>query len=63
MKVCALLNCSVDYTPDGNYSTYENSSMTKYTMSLTFNELDPLYNDEYDDDTTRKETQTTDIGF
>ena len=63
MKVCALLNCSVDYTPDGNYSTYQNSSMTKYTMSLTFNELDPLYNDEYDDDTTRKETQTTDIGF
>ena len=63
MKTCALLNCSVDYTPDGNYSTYENSSMTKYTMSLTFNELDPIYNDEYDDGKDNSGTQTTDIGF
>ena len=63
MKTCALLNCSVDYTPDGNYSTYENSSMTKYTMSLTFNELDPIYNDEYDNGKDNSGTQTTDIGF
>ena len=63
MKTCALLNCSVDYTPDGNYSTYENSSMTKYTMSLTFNELDPIYNDEYDDGKDNSGQQTTDIGF
>jgi len=61
IKVCALLNCSVDYTPDGNYSTYTNSSMTNYTMSLTFNELDPLYNDEY---TGKGESTTTNnIGF
>ena len=63
MKTCALLNCSVDYTPDGNYSTYTNSSMTSYTMSLTFNELDPIYNDEYDDGKNNSGTQTTDIGF
>ena len=61
IKVCALLNCSVDYTPDGNYSTYTNSSMTKYTMSLTFNELDPLFNDEYE--TTGEGAVTNNIGF
>ena len=63
MKTCALLNCSVDYTPDGNYSTYTNSSMTSYTMSLTFNELDPIYNDEYDDGKNNSGQQTTNIGF
>ena len=61
IKVCALLNCSVDYTPDGNYSTYTNSSMTKYTMSLTFNELDPLFNDEYE--TEGEGAVTNNIGF
>ena len=61
IKLCALLNCSVDYTPDGNYSTYINGSMTNYTMTLTFNELDPLYNDEY---TGKGESTTTNnIGF
>ena len=63
MKTCALLNCSVDYTPDGNYSTYTNSSMTSYTMSLTFNELDPIYNDEYDDGKNNSGQRTTNIGF
>ena len=61
IKVCALLNCSVDYTPDGNYSTYTNSSMTNYTMSLTFNELDPLYNDEYTGQ--GESTTTNNIGY
>ena len=60
IKTCALLNCSVDYTPDGNYSTYTNSSMTNYTMSLTFNELDPLFNDEYGGESGK---ETTDIGY
>tara|TARA_A100001515_G_scaffold29990_1_gene23418 strand:- start:646 stop:2070 length:1425 start_codon:yes stop_codon:yes gene_type:complete len=61
IKTCALLNCAVDYTPDGNYSTHTNSSMTSYTMSLTFNELDPLFNDEYE--TEGEDATTNNIGF
>ena len=50
MKLCALLGCSVNYTPEGNYATYRDSSMVSYEMSLTFNELDPIFNDDYPQD-------------
>ena len=46
---CALTNLSVDYTPDGSYMTYgENGSMTAYNLSLSFGEIEPNYEDEYD---------------
>ncbi len=46
-KECALKSCTVDYTPDGNYSTYEDGVMTSYQMELTFQELEPIYSDDY----------------
>jgi hypothetical protein len=53
-KECALTNCSVNYTPDGQYMSYDASkiderSMTAYELSLTFNELEPIFDDDYDD--------------
>ena len=47
IKECALVGCSINYTPDGNYQTYENSSMVAYQMTLSFNELEPIYHDDY----------------
>tara|TARA_S200000501_G_scaffold25455_1_gene22097 strand:+ start:157 stop:1590 length:1434 start_codon:yes stop_codon:yes gene_type:complete len=47
IKECALTGCSINYTPDGNYQTYENSSMVAYQMTLNFNELEPIYHDDY----------------
>ena len=47
IKECALVGCSINYTPDGNYQVYENSSMVAYQMSLSFNELEPIYHDDY----------------
>ena len=44
IKECALLSCNVNYTPDGSYMTYENSSMVGYEMSLSFQELEPIFN-------------------
>ena len=46
-KECALTNCGVQYTPDGNYNTFNDGVMTSYSMQLTFNELTPIYNDDY----------------
>ena len=47
-KPCALTNVSVDYTPDGSYMTYgENGSMTSYNLALSFGEIEPNYEDEY----------------
>ncbi len=53
-KECALTNCSVEYTPDGQYMSYDSSdiderSMTAYELSLSFNELEPIFDDDYDD--------------
>lgn len=47
VKECALTNCSVNYTPAGNYATYEDGAMTQYDLSLTFGELEPIYDDDY----------------
>ena len=47
IKECALLTCGVDYTPNNNYSTYEDGVMTAYTLQLQFKELVPVYNDDY----------------
>lgn len=49
IKICALSQCSVDYTPDGSYATFydEESTMTQYGLSLQFNELEPIFNEDY----------------
>jgi hypothetical protein len=48
-KECALTSCNVDYTPDGTYMTYDGDekSMTAYRLGLTFQELEPIFDDEY----------------
>ena len=51
-KECALMNMSVNYTPDGNYATYEDGIMTAYEMRLSFTEIEPVFNDEYGNDDT-----------
>lgn len=48
IKMCALTNCSVDYTPLGTYMTFNDGTMIAYTMSLSFQELTPIYNTDYD---------------
>lgn len=59
-KECALTDCSVNYTPDGTYMTYTDSSMTSYELSLTFQELEPIFDDEYYE---IDKNEDTSIGF
>jgi hypothetical protein len=47
IKECALLSCSVEYTPLGTYMTYPDGTMVSYTMSLSFQELEPVYDKDY----------------
>jgi len=49
IKECALLNVQTNYTPEGNYSTFEDGSMTMYDLSLTFGELTPIIASDYYD--------------
>lgn len=50
IKECALLNCAVDYTPNGTYMTYRDGTMVSYTLSLSFQELEPIYSGDYKDE-------------
>ena len=49
-KECALKSCDVNYTPENSYSTYTDGVMTAYSMTLSFGELEPIYNDDYGND-------------
>ena len=60
IKECALTGFSMNYTPDGNYQTYENSSMVAYEMQMSFQELEPIYHDEY---TALDQDRDESIGF
>lgn len=49
IKTCALKSVSVDYTPDGSYMTFndEARTMTSYSLSLQFQELEPVTTKDY----------------
>ena len=48
-KECALLNVGVNYMPDNSYMTYEDSSMVSYSLTLSFQELEPIFNSDFED--------------
>lgn len=54
IKICALTSCQIDFTPDNTYQSYEDtnafSQPVRSTMALTFNELTPIFRDDYGDD-------------
>lgn len=49
IKPCALLNFGVSYTPDGAYATYEDGSPVAYELQFSFQELEPIYDKDYED--------------
>tara|TARA_Y100000768_G_scaffold204967_1_gene154405 strand:+ start:2680 stop:4002 length:1323 start_codon:yes stop_codon:yes gene_type:complete len=49
-KECAMQSFNVNYTPDGNYSTYRDGIMTAYELTMSFGELEPVFANDYADD-------------
>lgn len=47
-KICALTDMQVNYTGTGAYATYDDATPVQINISLTFSELSPVYNDDYD---------------
>jgi hypothetical protein len=47
-KQCFLENISVNYTADGTYATYSNGTPVSMTLDLSFKELEPIYDIDYD---------------
>ena len=50
-KPCALTNMAVDYTASGAYATYEDATPVHMKLTLSFQELNPVYFSDYDDST------------
>jgi len=63
IKECALLSVGVNYMPENSYMTYENTSMVSYSLSLSFQETESLYNDDYDSDNNTPVSQLEDSIF
>lgn len=47
-KICALQSMSVNYAPSGTYATYSDSAPVNMNLSLSFQELTPIYAEDYD---------------
>jgi hypothetical protein len=59
-KECALTGLAVQYAPDGNYATYYSGSMAAYQVTMSFSELEPVFDSDYEGGGTNGETS---IGF
>ena len=52
IKTCAVTGCAVNYTPDGVCSAYEEGQPVSTVMSLRMQELEPIYDTDYQGDIT-----------
>ena len=46
-KECALQSMNVNYAPEGTYATFSDGKMVSYSITLQFQELEPVFNDDY----------------
>ena len=58
-KECALQSFTVDYTPEGQYATFTDGAMVSYQITMQFQELEPIFNDDYATD----QNKDTEIGY
>jgi len=52
-KPCALTNVTVNYTPEGKWMSYDGGMPISVSLSLRFQELEPIYNTDYSEDIAR----------
>ena len=46
-KICALKGFAVNYSPNGKWSAYEGGQPSSVTMTMTFQEIEPIYDTDY----------------
>ena len=61
IKTCACTGAAVNYTPDGIWSAYEKGQPTAITLTLEFNELEPIFDTDYDNNYFNYDPQRTDL--
>ena len=50
IKPSALTSFGVNYNPNGAYATYNDGGMVSYELSFSFNEMEPIYDIDYEND-------------
>jgi len=48
-KVCALTSMAVNYTASGTYATYADGTPVHMQVTCTFQEINPIYSEDYDE--------------
>jgi len=48
-KQCFMESIDVNYTADGTYATYDDGTPVSMVMTLSFKEIEPVYDTDYDD--------------
>ena len=47
-KECAMMSSTVNDTPDGSYATYSDGSMVSYQLTVNFQEIEPVFDKDYE---------------
>ena len=47
IKECALQSVTTSYTPEGQYATFSDGVMVSYQLTMQFQELEPVFNNDY----------------
>jgi hypothetical protein len=50
IKTCALTGFAMNYTADGNWSAYDEGQPVSVIMNMSFKELEPIYDTDYQED-------------
>ena len=61
IKTCACTGAAVNYTPQGMWNAYEKGQPVSITLTLRFNELEPVFDTDYDDNYFNYDPQRTDL--
>jgi len=48
IKTCALTGFAVNYAADGSWAAYDNGQPVSYILNMSFKELEPVYDTDYD---------------
>lgn len=59
IKACAIKSCSVNYTPEQIWASYERGQPVSIQISLTVQELEPIYDTDYQEVTDEKRLFTS----
>jgi hypothetical protein len=65
-KTCALTNMAMQYTDGGMYQSFTDGQPAHMTMGLSFTELEPVYENDYQANFSRVDQQLTyndEIGY